>query len=263
MVTGASVVGNGLTLFASGGALLGTIALGGDVMKGGHFAPDGTTGGVTMIACFVSGTRLALGDGGKVGVEALRAGDRVKTILGGDEAEVVWIGHRMVDCRRHPRPGHVWPVRIVADAFRPGQPCRDLWLSPDHAIYVNDVLIPVRHLANGSTIAQVPVDDVTYYHVELPAHDVVLAEGLPVESYLETGGRANFANGASVARQFPDFSGPSLSTAMLWETRGCARLVITGKELEVARAQLDRRAAEMENAKLEAAVCVAGVQSAV
>jgi hypothetical protein len=35
----------------------------------------------------------------------------------------------------------------------------------------------------------------TYHHVELAAHDVILAEGLPCESYLDTGNRAAFAEG--------------------------------------------------------------------
>lgn len=42
------------------------------------------------------------------------------------------------------------------------------------------------------------VSVVTYIHVELPAHDVVLAEGLPAESYLDTGNRAGFVNGGEV-----------------------------------------------------------------
>ncbi len=29
----------------------------------------------------------------------------------------------------------------------------------------------------------------SYYHVELPHHDVLLAQGLPAESYLDTGNR--------------------------------------------------------------------------
>ena len=51
--------------------------------------------------------------------------------------------------------------------------------SPDHAVFIDGVLIPVRYLINGRTIVQEPADEVTYYHVELPRHDVIFAEGLP------------------------------------------------------------------------------------
>jgi hypothetical protein len=47
----------------------------------------------------------------------------------------------------------------------------------------------VRYLCNGATIRQESVAVVEYYHVELDAHDIMLAEGLPAESYLDTGNR--------------------------------------------------------------------------
>ena len=45
---------------------------------------------------------------------------------------------------------------------------------------------------------------VTYYHIELPQHDIVLAEGLPTESFLDTGNRDAFANGGGVTQIHPD-----------------------------------------------------------
>ena len=135
---------------------------------------------------------------------------------------VIWLGHRTVDCTRHPEPRKVWPLRVTAHAFGPNRPSRDLYLSPDHAIYIGDVLIPVKHLLNGSTVAQVARGLATYYHVELPRHSVLLAEGLPAESYLDTGDRFNFADGAGSQRGCnPDFS------TRQWEANGCAPLVVT------------------------------------
>jgi hypothetical protein len=189
------------------------------------------TSGQLSLACFRAGTHIMTEDG-PCAVEDLRVGDRVPTQLHGDPLPIIWIGHRTIDCRRHPMPARVWPIRVAAHAFGPSMPQRDLYLSPDHAVFVNDVLIPVKHLVNGGTVAQVPVDEATYYHIELPQHDVVLAEGLPTESYLETGDRANFANGGSVARLHPDL------TARAWEALGCAPLVVSGPELMAARAML-------------------------
>ncbi len=158
------------------------------------------------------------------------------TADGGAEP-IVWLGQREVDCARHPRPETAWPVRVAADAFGAGTPCRDLYLSPDHAVFVNDVLVPVKLLLNGTTIVQTPRPRVRYFHVELPEHAVILAEGLPVESYLDSGDRMDF-DGATT-RLFPAFG------AARWETRGCAPLVLTGEALRAARGRVAQRMASM------------------
>jgi hypothetical protein len=162
-------------------------------------------------------------------VEALRAGDMVATATG-MALPVVWCGHRQVDCRRHPSPAAVRPVRIAAHAFGPGRPARPLRLSPDHAIFAEGVLIPVKHLIDGHTIRQIDVPRVTYHHIELPRHAVVLAEGLPTESYLDTGDRLAFAGDAT-----------ALHPAWGSEARDVA-LRVTGPEVERVRAQLRSRA---------------------
>jgi hypothetical protein len=118
-------------------------------------------------------------------------------------------------------------VRVRAHAFGPGRPHRDLFLSPDHAVFTGDVLIPIRHLIDGDAIAQIAVDEVTYFHVELPTHDVVLAEGMPAESYLETGNRDTFISGGRQA--------PAADPSLIWEALGCAPMVVTGPALEAAR----------------------------
>ena len=189
-------------------------------------------------ACFAEGTRIRT-ERGMVPVETLRIGDRVPVLLGGDAQPIIWLGHRNVDCRRHPDPKSVWPICLRAGAFGPGRPFRDLWLSPDHALFINNVLLPIRHLVNGQTIRQQPRDEVTYWHVELASHNVLHAEGVPAESYLDTGNRSAFANGGPVVALHPDF------TAHAWETRSCAPLVQTGPKLAAARSRLFARATAM------------------
>jgi hypothetical protein len=93
------------------------------------------------------------------------------------------------------------------------------------------VLIPVRHLIDGRAIAQVARAAVIYWHVELDCHDVILAEGLACESYLDTGTRAAFAGGG-VARLHADFA------TRAWEAEGCAPLVVAGPALDAARRML-------------------------
>jgi autotransporter passenger strand-loop-strand repeat protein len=203
--------------------------------------PDGGTGvELVYVACYRTGTLIRT-DRGEVAIEELRAGDRVASAFGGT-ADVVWLGHRRVDCRHHPRPRDVWPVRIAAAAFGDDLPRRDLWLSPDHAVYVDGVLIPVRYLVNDATITQEAVDEVMYWHVELPAHDVIFAEGLPAESYLDTGNRAAFANGEGPTTLHPDFAW------RVWEAESCAALVVQGAALVAARGALLARAEALGHA---------------
>ncbi|MEJ0017951.1 MAG: Hint domain-containing protein [Acetobacteraceae bacterium] len=199
---------------------------------------DNTIEGNQVVACFTRATRIATPDG-DIAVEDLREGDLVRT-LAGRAAPVQWIGHRHVDCRRHAAPTKVQPVRIAAHAFADNQPARDLFLSPDHSIHVDDVLIPVRYLINGTTIVQMDVDTVGYFHVELDRHDVLLAEGLPTESYLDTGDRGSFANGGGAVALHPAWGRSEVMLVI--DALGVAPLYVTGPHVEGARAMLAARA---------------------
>jgi hypothetical protein len=183
------------------------------------------------LACFAAGTRLATARG-MVAVEALSEGDIMLLASRDGSLPVVWIGHRTVECLRHPAPRAVWPVRIAADAFAHGVPKRDVYLSPDHAVFVRGVLIPVKYLVNGTTIAQVRVDRVQYWHVELARHAVLLADGLSVESLLR-GDRSAFANGDGVV---------ALQYHWAREGLGCAPLIVSGPHLDAVRVTLQARA---------------------
>jgi len=165
--------------------------------------------------CFVAGTRIATARG-EIPVETLCVGDRVVALRSRRFAEVTWLGHRKLECGTHPRGHDVWPVRIAAGAFATDMPHRDLLLSPDHALFVDGGLVPVRYLINGATITQERVASVTYWHVELPSHDVLLADGLPAESYLDTGNRGLFSNAVGPLRTHPAVA------RRIAEARACA-----------------------------------------
>jgi Hint domain len=199
-----------------------------------------TVAGATdlTVPCFAAGTMIRTPTG-DVLVETIRAGTQVVSNFGGHR-QVIWVGQREIDCRRHPKPTLVWPIQIDADAFGPGLPATNLRVSPDHAIYINDALVPARHLVNNDTIWQVPVDTIKYFHIELKTHDVILANSLPAESYLDVGDRSNFSNSATL-RLFPDFATPADGIAALWEAKGCAPLIIHGPALDAIKVMLAAR----------------------
>jgi len=138
----------------------------------------------TVIPCYARGTLIST-TRGEVAVEKLRVGDMLHTANGGSSA-VVWLGHRHVDCNRQLDKEEAYPIRVSKDAFGPGLPKRDLWLSPKHAVFVNGALVPIQCLINGTTITQDIKPRVSYYHIELTEHNVIFAEGMPAESFLDT-----------------------------------------------------------------------------
>ena len=76
-----------------------------------------TPSGGLQVACFAAGTRI-LTDRGAVPVEELREGDAVASALGSIR-RIRWIGHRDIDCARHPRPREVAGER-ARRRVRPG-----------------------------------------------------------------------------------------------------------------------------------------------
>ena len=206
--TFAALGGGALTL--SGGTTL-------DLPGVAHAVVADSGGNTFITACFAEGTRIATARG-PVAVEALREGERVLT-ASGRLAPVRWIGHRRTSLRRHPRPHDVMPVRVRAGAFGPSLPCRDLVLSPDHSVFAESCLVPIRFLINGVSIVQESQAAVTYWHVELDRHDVILAEGMPCESYLDTGNRDAFENAEGPMELHPDFA------RAVWAAQGCAPIL--------------------------------------
>lgn len=171
-----------------------------------HVVGDGA-GGSAVVACLAAGTRI-LTTRGEVPIETLHEGDVAITFAGtAQPIRAVHIQH-----------GGTSPIRVAPHAFGMRQPKRPLLISPDHAVFFDAMLIPIRHLVNDTTILRTDASDVRYFHVELPHHDVLFADGLPVESYL-----------------------PARSSTE-WEASGCAPLVVCGEAVQRARALLRRRA---------------------
>jgi hypothetical protein len=177
--------------------------------------------------CFGAGTRL-LGWRGEIAVEDVRVGDRLVTVRDGGPTDrpVIWTGRRHVVVARHANPSEVRPIRICAGALAAGVPERDLLVSPHHALYLDRLLFEAASLVNGRTIfADFNIHEITYHHVELDAHDIVLAEGCAAESYLDTGTKQDFEG--EVTALHPVFTAAGGKT--------CVPLILTGEALRVAR----------------------------
>lgn len=194
--------------------------------------------------CFATGTRIAT-TRGEVAVEDLRVGDLVLTPRAAAKVQpIVWIGHTRVNVAAHPNRATVAPILVKEGAIAEGVPHRDLRVSPDHAFFIDGRLIPAKHLVNGSSIVQEAwCPQVTYWHVELPEHAVIVSEGAATESYLDDCNRQNFDNGA-VAMLFKDFE--SHRGNGRYDAEACYPLLRSGTLLEILRGRLVARAAELE-----------------
>ncbi|SOR26786.1 conserved protein of unknown function [Methylorubrum extorquens] len=187
--------------------------------------------------CFTTGTLIRTARG-EVAVEDLIVGDLAVT-ASGLLRPITWIGNRTLGAKGDALPHNEQPIRIRAGAFGPRLPARDLRLSHGHPVLIGDdangeggVLVPVMCLINGTTITREPVASVTYWHVELDSHDILLAEDLPAESYIDGGDRSFFTEASDHALHNPDF----VPTA--WDAR-CRPVVVDGPLVDAERMRLD------------------------
>ena len=144
--------------------------------------------------CFLAGTAIATPDGSRA-IEMLRAGDLVLT-AGGLALPVRWLGRQTI-ATRFADTLRTAPIRIRRDALGDDLPTRDLFVSPDHALMVDGVFVQAGALVNGVSVTRedrnLP-DRFVYYHVELADHSLILAEGVPAETFIDNVDRLAFDN---------------------------------------------------------------------
>jgi hypothetical protein len=234
-VTNHDTVNHRVTITGS----LGNVTLQLDASDGTVFAtsPDNSGGTNFTIACFCRGTLIRT-PSGETPVETLAIGDRVLT-LSGRARPVKWIGRRAYDpsfVRGNP---NILPVRVMADALAAGVPGRELCVSPEHALYVDGLFVPTRHLVNGGTIRQPGWDgNIEYFHIELDSHDVIFAEGAAAETFVAFGGRGMFHNGGEFAALYPDDQAPDWQPYEALLDRGMAGLARVRSRLLARAARL-------------------------
>ena len=158
-------------------------------------AENSGNGLVTIELCYLRGTRI-LTPSGEVLVERLAVGDMVVS-HGGETCPITWIGTGKVLATRGRRSAAT-PVIVRKGALGDNVPNRDLHITKGHSLYFDGVLIPVEFLVNHRSIVwDDRAQEVEIYHVELAAHDVLLANGAPAESYRDDGNRWLFQNANS------------------------------------------------------------------
>ncbi|MDO5631414.1 MAG: Hint domain-containing protein [Paracoccus sp. (in: a-proteobacteria)] len=150
--------------------------------------------GYASLVCFVGGTLIETPDGPRP-VEGLGKGDLVLTNSGAARP-IRWIGARHVTAAQMQHDSRLKPIRIGQGALAPGVPRRDLLVSPQHRILLrsaiartmfgtDEVLAPAVHLLAAPGIERVETPgDLSYHHIMLDSHDILLSEGAETESLL-------------------------------------------------------------------------------
>jgi Hint domain len=139
---------------------------------------------MSTATCFLRGTQIWT-PSGESRIEELKIGDPVVTLSGACKP-IKWIGRQRFKKSSERWPKDFEPIRFSRFALDDRTPHRDLYVSPNHAIYIDGVLIPAKYLVNGANITQCApegADVIDYLHIELFTHDVIYAEGATAETF--------------------------------------------------------------------------------
>jgi Hint domain len=142
------------------------------------------------LICFTPGTMIHTPCGERP-VDLLRAGDEVMTRDSGAQP-VLWTGRRRIGGGLLYALPRLRPVRIGGQVPGVPSPLRPLLLSPQHLVVAQgaaatalfgepEVLVAAEYLPGTQT--DHVLSEVTYIHFALPAHHVVWANGVPVETF--------------------------------------------------------------------------------
>lgn len=210
-----------------------------------------STGGTNIAACFLAGVRILTPDG-EVAVESISVGDLVSVVSSGKTVSepVKWIGSRIVKLSNDAALD-AYPVRVCTGAVADNIPHRDLLITSEHCLLVDDVLIPVRMLVNGTSIkVDTSIEDFSFFHIELEKHAILIANGMKTESYLDTGNRGNFGN-IAISNLRPDYS--INANHKSWATDAVAPLAVDRETVEPIWNRLVARSLERRMSKVEQA----------
>ncbi len=163
--------------------------------------------------------------GGYCKVEDLAVGDLLPTVFGGVRP-IQWIGYYTLKKSdpSKPWPKDARPVRIARSALAPNVPQADLYVTQAHGVMIDDVLVSAGYLVNERTITfceASELNELEFFHIKLESHDVIYAEGAPVETLLEVDESAvNFADYFRVYGVPTNSEAPCLPMLCNWRRSG-------------------------------------------
>jgi hypothetical protein len=144
-------------------------------------------------SAFAHGTLIAT-ENGPVAIEDLEPGMQIQTM---DETTqpLLWVGAMTLMPRSADNPDGGTLTRIMADSYGVGRPQADLMAGPGARLLLRRPgrfaipgeerpLTPVRNMADGMHAIEIsPPRPVTVYHLCLPKHAIITANGIDAESF--------------------------------------------------------------------------------
>jgi hypothetical protein len=190
--------GDGTWTFTPDAAFTGTVSLSFSVVDGKGGSTEGSQSfAIGVPVCFLAGTRIATPDGERR-IETLQPGDLIHTAEGPRAVRFISRTTHFASCLANDEQ---LPIRIAAGALGELGPARDLYVSPDHAVLVDGHLVQASVLVNGSTICRTTQEHwrqrnqpIEYLNIELEQHQLITADGLTVESFVDNRPRCDWDN---------------------------------------------------------------------
>jgi hypothetical protein len=162
-------------------------------VAGNDAAIISTTDHSVSVVCFANGTLIEGADGRHFPIEALKAGDKVRTLDHGLQP-ITWTGFRSIGVAQLMGLPHLRPVRICQGALGQGTPKLDLFVSQQHRVLVRsriaermfgnrEVLVAAKKLIglDGIAVSQ-SFAPLSYHHLMFDRHEIIFANGALCES---------------------------------------------------------------------------------
>jgi hypothetical protein len=172
----------------------------------------------------------------------LAVGDLLPTVFGGTCA-IQWIARYSL---KKSDPSKAWvkkvlPVRLARSALGFDVPCVELYVTREHELLIDGVLVTAGSLINGTTITVYnprELDELEFFHIKLERHNAIYAEGTPCGTMRSV--EESAVNFAEYVRRYEPPTAQEASCAPLLSCTG-ARREIRSRFRSAISPWIDRR----------------------